>query len=170
MSNRFSHVLRSYSDGILIGKNTALTDAPSLNTRLVPGKSPVKILIDKYLDVPTENNFYTSGGNIIVFNLIMNQTKDGVEYILLKDDDRLLKQILDELFKRDIGILLVEGGSITIQNFIDLELYDEVYEIRTSKILETGVKKPSRINNLKKIYSFRDDIVLKKFVNRLSDC
>ena len=170
MSNRFSHVLRSYSDGIMIGKYTAITDGPSLNTRLVPGRSPVKILIDKLLEVPQSNTFYTSAGKIIVFNFVKNHMTGNVEYILLKNNDLILEQILHELFKRNIGILLVEGGSATIQKFIDRELYDEIYEIRTNRILKKGISKPSGIGDLIKIYTLRDDIILKKFVNRLQDC
>ncbi|HMG14682.1 MAG TPA: dihydrofolate reductase family protein, partial [Saprospiraceae bacterium] len=41
-----------------------------------------------------------------------------------------------------IGILLVEGGTITIQKFIDQGLFDEVFVLNTPKILTRGIPQP----------------------------
>lgn len=54
MSRAQSHILRSQTDVILIGIDTALADDPVLNCRL-PGleqRSPVRIVLDSALRLP----------------------------------------------------------------------------------------------------------------------
>ncbi len=170
MSNRFSHLLRSYCDGILIGKQTALIDEPSLTTRLVPGKSPVKILIDPNLEVPNTNNFFNSKDRIIVFNYLKCEFYGNIEFIKINSDYRKMNQMLTALYERNIGILMVEGGTKTIQQFINQNLYDEVYEIKTDNDLNFGIEKPTGLFEMKKLFKFREDIVYKKYLNRILDC
>lgn len=166
LSDRWVHLLRSYCDGILIGKNTALSDQPQLTTRLVPGKSPVKILIDTRLDIPPENGFFNSPGKKLVYNFMKDEQNGEVHFIKLTDNDDFLSQLLTDLYHKNIGILLIEGGSYTISKFLEKELFDEIYEIRTRKVLKTGIPKPKNITDLKQEFQFRDDIVLRKYVQR----
>lgn len=170
MSNRFVHLLRSKCDAILIGKNTAILDEPSLNTRLVPGRSPIKILIDPQLQVPRDNNFYKSGGKIIVFNVIRNQHENNIEYIKIENPSKFVHEAMKSLFVRNIGILLVEGGSFTLQEFINNQCYDEIYKIVTQKVLGSGVQSPTIPDTFKLIHQFRDDNIYKSFTNNLSNC
>ncbi|HJW16280.1 MAG TPA: bifunctional diaminohydroxyphosphoribosylaminopyrimidine deaminase/5-amino-6-(5-phosphoribosylamino)uracil reductase RibD, partial [Flavisolibacter sp.] len=51
-TNRLVHKWRSEQMAILVGTNTAMHDDPSLNTRLWPGNSPVRLVIDKELALP----------------------------------------------------------------------------------------------------------------------
>lgn len=167
MSNRFVHLLRSKCDAILIGKNTALLDKPSLNTRLVPGRSPIKILIDLQLAVPRDNNFYISGGKIMVFNSARNQIDENIEYIKIEPNSNFIQEVLKSLFNRNIGILLVEGGSFTLQEFISNQCYDEIYKIVTPKVLNSGVKAPNINDKFELVHQFRNDNIYKTFTNRL---
>lgn len=167
MSNRFVHLLRSKCDAILIGKNTALLDKPSLNTRLVPGRSPIKILIDFQLEVSRDNNFYISGGKIIVFNLVRNQIDENIEYVKIEPNPIFIQEAMKSLFDRNIGILLVEGGRFTLQEFINHQCYDEIYKIVTPKVLKSGVKSPTISDKFELIHQFRNDNIYKTFTNRL---
>lgn len=167
LSDRFVHLMRSHVDAILIGKNTALSDSPKLTTRLVPGKSPMKILIDPHLSVPLSNDFFKTPGRIIVYNYFSDSISGNIQLIKIKNDSNFLHNLLFDLHQKNIGILLVEGGSKTIQEFVENELYDEIYEIQTKKILRNGIKKPSKIGEMQIIHRFRGDVILKKFINRL---
>ena len=48
-ARRLVHRWRSRIDAIMIGKNTAKLDNPLLTTRLVKGKNPTRVVIDKDL-------------------------------------------------------------------------------------------------------------------------
>ena len=141
-SNRFVHNLRSKADAILIGKNTALVDNPNLNTRYWPGKSAVKVLIDPNLAIPADNNIFKNTAKLYIFNTLKTEVKDHIHWIKLSNDDTLLNNVLLKLYEEGIGILLVEGGTITIQKFIDQGLFDEVFVLNTPKILTRGIPQP----------------------------
>src|SRR3990172_7241806 len=51
-SRRFAHRLRAQHDAILIGINTVLKDDPRLDVRLVKGKNPLKVILDRKLRTP----------------------------------------------------------------------------------------------------------------------
>ena len=51
LASQFVHQIRSEEHAILVGTQTALNDNPSLTTRLVEGRNPVRILIDFDLKV-----------------------------------------------------------------------------------------------------------------------
>jgi diaminohydroxyphosphoribosylaminopyrimidine deaminase/5-amino-6-(5-phosphoribosylamino)uracil reductase len=52
LASQFVHQIRSEEHAILVGTQTALNDNPSLTTRLIEGRNPVRILIDFDLKVP----------------------------------------------------------------------------------------------------------------------
>lgn len=51
-SLKMTHGMRAVHDAILIGIGTALADDPSLTCRLVPGPSPVPVVLDRDLRLP----------------------------------------------------------------------------------------------------------------------
>lgn len=167
LSDRFVHLLRAHSDAILIGKNTALTDQPLLTTRLVPGRSPVKVLIDPKMEVPLNNMFFSTEGKKFVYNNLESKQLGDIHFIKIAPGNSFLTNVLEDLYQRGTGILLVEGGSKTLTKFAEEELFDEVYEIRTPKILNGGIRKPDGISGLEEIHQFRADKVLRSYVNRI---
>ena len=121
-----SHKLRAENDAILIGRTTSARDHSQLNVREWSGKDPLRIVIDR-------NNPFFSG---------------------LDFDKSVVPQILDELYRRNIQSLIVEGGANTHQQFIDAGLWDEI-RVETAFItVVNGTKAPILPNNV--------DIVVQK--------
>lgn len=134
MSNKYirmlTHKWRSEIDGIMIGKQTALTDNASLTTRLWPGDNPIRIVWDSKLEIPGHFNIFNDAAKTI----ILNHQKDIVEeHLTFKNVlDMNLDEILDYLYQEGICRLMVEGGSKTINHFINNDLWDEARIVTTT--------------------------------------
>tara|TARA_R110002050_G_scaffold204327_1_gene339666 strand:+ start:153630 stop:154586 length:957 start_codon:yes stop_codon:yes gene_type:complete len=148
-SSRWVHKIRSEVDAILIGKKTAQLDNPSLSTRKWAGKSPIRIIIDHNLSLSKKLKVFDNSIRTIVFNSRHSEKNSNTEYIKIDDSPTFYTEIQNQLWKRNIQSILVEGGAYTLQQFIDQNLWDQVFIIQNNSILEKGVKAPvlSEIEN-----------------------
>jgi diaminohydroxyphosphoribosylaminopyrimidine deaminase / 5-amino-6-(5-phosphoribosylamino)uracil reductase len=119
------HQLRAECSGILVGKTTVLIDDPLLTVRHVNGRNPVRLIVDRNLDVPANYKIYNKDAPTIVFNCIKDEVRENVRLIKLEGTPDLIGQVLKALHGMNIQSLLVEGGSRVLQSFIDRNLWDE---------------------------------------------
>ena len=137
------HKRRAEHDAILVGRKTALLDNPSLTTRNWFGKDPIRLVIDKDLTLPKDLCLFDGKVRTIIFTQKASaENHPSVEYIRLDFTQNILPQIMEVLYNLKVQSLLVEGGSILLQSFIDEDLWDEAY-IETSPIyLNEGIRAP----------------------------
>jgi diaminohydroxyphosphoribosylaminopyrimidine deaminase/5-amino-6-(5-phosphoribosylamino)uracil reductase len=128
----------------MIGTNTALHDKPTLNTRLWPGKNPVRIVIDKNLQLPSSSNLLLPDtGATIIFNHKKSEESNGIIYRKTDSSQALLPQVLQQLYRQNINSVLVEGGTKLLQSFIDAGLWDEASVITNEQlIIGEGIAAP----------------------------
>jgi diaminohydroxyphosphoribosylaminopyrimidine deaminase/5-amino-6-(5-phosphoribosylamino)uracil reductase len=134
------HKWRSQEHGILVGKHTAMNDNPTLTVREFTGRNPIRILIDSQLQVKENINLYSDDAPTIIFNRLKDEKKDNIEWVKIKETST--KTILEELYKRNITSIMVEGGSRTLQYFIIDNVWDEAYVIVGDVLFHEGVKAP----------------------------
>jgi diaminohydroxyphosphoribosylaminopyrimidine deaminase/5-amino-6-(5-phosphoribosylamino)uracil reductase len=128
---------------ILVGTNTALQDNPELTTRFVPGKHPLRLVIDLNLKLPTHLNVFNSDARTIIFNNLQHKEINNIIYFKLKQDINVIQQILNALYSMNVQSLLVEGGAQTLQSFIDEKLWDEARIITNHElIIANGIAAP----------------------------
>jgi diaminohydroxyphosphoribosylaminopyrimidine deaminase/5-amino-6-(5-phosphoribosylamino)uracil reductase len=145
-TNRLVHKWRSEEAAILIGTNTAITDNPSLTTRLWKGRNPIRIVIDNHLKMPAEMNVFSKQTNTIVFNSIKDSIKENVQFIHLHNKN-FLEEMLHALYELNIQSVLVEGGAKTLQSFIDAGSWDEARVITNERmIIESEIRSPEMKN------------------------
>ena len=144
LSSMLVHKRRAEHAGILVGRKTALLDNPSLNTRHWYGKNPVRMVIDKDLTLPRHLSLFDGNIPTLVFTA-KEETPclTQVEFITLDFTQDILPQIMEVLYQRKLQTLIVEGGSILLQSFIDHGYWDEVYIEQSDKYLSDGVKAPT---------------------------
>ena len=135
------HQWRSEEAAILVGANTARIDNPQLTTRLVKGKNPVRVLIDLSLKTPANSNIFNSEAPTLVFNTLKNAQENNIEWIKIEVQN-ILPQLCTVLYEKGINSLIVEGGSITLQHFIQHNLWDEALIFESTKEFKNGVKAP----------------------------
>lgn len=151
-TNRIVHKWRSEEAAILVGTRTALVDNPSLTTRLWPGRSPLRMVIDMELSLPRGLHIFDGTVSTLVFNRHKNTIADlrdpafdqnPLQHYQVTTDVSLVQQLLHALYHLQIQSLLVEGGGKTLQSFIDENAWDESRIItNTGLFVPHGVKAP----------------------------
>ncbi len=159
LSKQFVHTMRSEEHAILIGNNTALVDNASLTTREISGTNPVRILIDLSLKVPGDFKIYNSEAPTLVFNSEKNSVEDNVKFIKIEKKN-FLEDLMQKLYEEQIQSVIVEGGSFTLSQFIEADLWDEAVVIKNENInLVNGTKAPDFNFMPENIKTFRDNII-----------
>ena len=136
----------------MVGKNTILNDNPLLSVRLILGKNPIRIFIDRNLEVPRSFNVYNTDAQTIVFNALKSEIENNITFIKLDFEKNVLIQITKHLFDLNIQSVLVEGGAHLLTTFLRQNIWEEVYIFQNPFLnFITGIKAPSM--KLKNTYS-----------------
>ncbi len=142
-SNRLVHRWRSEEAAILVGTNTALLDDPELTTRLWPGPSPVRLVLDMDLKLPATLKIF----NRQVRTVIVNGKKDAddglTRYYRVSKDAPLVPQLLHALYDLQLQSVLVEGGAGLLNGFIDAGTWDEARRIVSGRVALQGKGLPA---------------------------
>jgi len=137
------HRWRTEEDAVLVGRNTVLADNPQLNSREWPGKNPIRIIIDRRLELPNDLNVFDQSQDTIIFNEQKTELSDRIKYLELEDFDNLLPQLIAyQLYLMDIQSLIVEGGAETLKLFIKAGLWDEARVFTGPQIWNSGIPAP----------------------------
>ncbi len=151
-ARRFAHRLRSIHDAVLVGVGTILQDDPELTVRLTRGRNPVRIIVDSHLRIPLHANVLkhqgtaktiiatTKGDDPEKRTLLMDM---GLDVMLIGEDSRHridMKSLLEELGKKEISSVLVEGGAAVITTILREQLADRAVVIIAPKIVGKGIE------------------------------
>ncbi len=124
LSQRLVHRWRSEEDAIMVGTNTARNDNPRLNTRLWPGKNPIRIVIDRHNTLPPDLHLF-----------------DGAQQTIVIRETGLSGGLVS-LVEQKITSVLVEGGAALLTSFLSESLWDEMRVFRSPTMLGDGIKAP----------------------------
>lgn len=136
--------LRAESDAVMIGIGTVLADDPSLtvkseelrNSRINSGReeNPVRIIVDSNARTPVDADIFNKGkGKRII---IVSQAAPEDKILQLQQKAEIIvagryrvdiSAAMQELKKRGIGKLMVEGGATLNWALISNKLVDEIY-------------------------------------------
>ena len=156
LTQLIAHKRRAEHQAIIVGTQTARLDNPSLNVRDWCGPQPLRIVIDKDLTLPRHLHLFDGSQPTLVVTE-KNETIAGAMTLQVDFNQSILPQLTEELQRRNIQSLLVEGGSKLLQSFIDEGLWDEAYVEHCPQVLGHGILSPSLINPKK---SFKKSLIM----------
>lgn len=135
-SRRDVHRLRGEVDAVVVGIGTALADDPRLTRRDVPGRDPLRVVVDSNARLPATSNLATSTsdhpvlvvtGNAPDAKRVSTLRALGVEVVAAGDQDRAdPAALLALLAARDVRHVLVEGGGTLLASFFAKDLVDRI--------------------------------------------
>ncbi len=141
-SRKLLHQWRSQEQAIMVGTNTALLDNPQLTVRELQGENPLRITIDKWLRIPKQNHLFDKSTPTLIFTAVDEPSVTNLEYVKIDFEQAIIHQILNELYKRTIQSLIVEGGEQLLNSFIEIAAWDEARVFISDKKIEKGIKAP----------------------------
>ena len=145
LSRKLVHKWRSQEDAVLVGTNTVLFDNPQLNVRDWEGRDPIRVFIDKKLQVSQGAHVFDKSQPTVCFNYLKSGVENQVEYVKVESIDDMDEAILNHLHERGVSSILVEGGAHLLQSFIDKGWWDEARVFTANQTFEDGIRAPRLI-------------------------
>jgi riboflavin-specific deaminase-like protein len=121
--------LRKSSDAILVGANTVINDNPDLYTgRSGPkDKLPMRVLLDGRLSIPTHSRIFDGRGKTLVFTANRERKMLNCDIVYSDNPNIPISFVVETLEKMNVRNLLVEGGSMVINEFLRAGVVDDFF-------------------------------------------
>ena len=165
-SQQLVHKLRSAEHAILVGTKTVLADNPKLNIRSWSGENPIRVVLDNTLRIPKNSNILDGSTKTIIITSAKDKNIVSSKNLIFEEIDfskNIAKQVCEVLSKYQIQSLIVEGGTQTLQTFIDEKLWDEAMVFVGNTSFVKGVKSPIITKEFKE--EFIENDILKRYTN-----
>jgi 3,4-dihydroxy 2-butanone 4-phosphate synthase/GTP cyclohydrolase II len=152
---RVSHGLRAACDAVLVGVGTAIVDDPQLTVRMVPGSSPLRVVLDSTLRLPpTARLFDDEAGTIVITTEHSSEERRsalraravGVQVVGAGPRGVDLAGALRALRGLGVASLLVEGGRRVITSFFAEKLVDRLVLGIAPTIMGSGIDAVGDLN------------------------
>jgi GTP cyclohydrolase II len=144
-----SHAMRAGCDAVLVGARTLLQDDPQLTVRMVPGASPLRVVLDSTLRTPLTAKVLSDDAATIILcrpdadparrralvaaGATVRDVAPGPEGLAVDEVLRLLRSL-------GVASLLVEGGSQVITSMLRAAVVDRVVVSLSPTIIGAGVE------------------------------
>ena len=144
---RTSHALRAACDAVLVGVGTVIADDPLLTVRMVPGNSPIRVVLDSGLRTPGDARVLSDDAATTIVTTSASSAerrtelrRGGVSVVVVPAGPHGvdLGAALHALLGEGIRSVLVEGGARVITSFLSLGLADRLVVGIAPRVLGSG--------------------------------
>ncbi|MDQ3945387.1 MAG: GTP cyclohydrolase II [Actinomycetota bacterium] len=144
-----SHALRAACDAVLVGVDTVVQDDPRLTVRMVPGSSPLRIVVDSTLRIPPTASILDGEAPTMVLTTDRSdqparealRARNVAVHVLPEGTGGVdLTIALSALRKVGVHSLLVEGGARIITSFLMDDLVDRLIVSLSATIIGQGTE------------------------------
>jgi diaminohydroxyphosphoribosylaminopyrimidine deaminase/5-amino-6-(5-phosphoribosylamino)uracil reductase len=133
------HQLRGQHDAVMLGVNTVLADDPRLTVRDVPGRSPIRVVIDSKLRLPPNSHLAQTAQQTPTCVMTTHAAPTSAEAELGALGVRIVRvpataegrcdpqAVLEELAAREVVNVLCEGGAELAGSLLAARLPSELH-------------------------------------------
>ncbi|MFY0990016.1 RibD family protein [Halomonas sp. C05BenzN] len=139
------HRLRGLVDAVVVGVGTACADDPLLTVRHVPGRQPVRVILDPRGRAPARLRLLREAQAPTLHLLGEDAEPDGPGAghvtrlrLPLVDGGFVPAAVLDALAARGLGRVLIEGGGITVSRFLEAGVLDRLHLLLAPLLIGSG--------------------------------
>lgn len=146
-SRALVHATRGRMEAIVVGSGTAMADDPQLTARPPGPRTPARIVLDSEARLPSTSVLARTARETPTLVAVTDRAPGdrrarleamGVEVIAFEGASRVpIGPLLDELGRRGMTNILVEGGGFVLGAFLDAGEIDEV-DVFIAPIVEGG--------------------------------
>ncbi len=150
LSRENVHKTRKRVSAIMVGINTVLADDPMLNCRTDDPSDPVRVICDSRLNIPLNSRIITTAHDIPTIIATASDDEEKIAElrsagadVIITDGERVdLKALMNELAKRKLDSVLVEGGATLHAAMLDAGLCDLLQIYIAPKVIGGTDAKP----------------------------
>ncbi len=135
------HQYRAEEDAIMVGRGTAHHDNPKLTVRNWVGANPLRVVLDPTIALATHLNIFDGSTATVCYNHEKNHQQKNVDWVKIPKQG-FLPGVLEDLNKRAIQSLLVEGGAKLLRSMIQENFWDEARVFVAPTRFEKGIEAP----------------------------
>lgn len=128
LTKQIVHQQRAENMAIMVGTRTVLLDNPRLLTTHWSGRNPIRITLDRHGVIPADSKLFSKDAHTIVY-------RENTDW----------QFVLEDLAKKNINSILVEGGATLLNHIIQSGIYDEVHVEVGNEYIGNGVAAPKCI-------------------------
>ena len=120
------HKMRAENMAIMVGTNTVLLDNPRLLNTHWKGRNPIRVTLDRHNRIPADARILSDESETIVY-------RERTDWPF----------IIEDLAKRNIHSILVEGGTTLLAHILQTGIWDEIHvEVAPELTIAEGVAAP----------------------------
>ena len=160
-SRQLVHKWRSEEQAIMVGTQTVIDDNPKLNVRDWSGNNPVRIVLDQNNRISQDSFIFDDSVKTIVFTKSESSlSTENTTFKRIDFEQNAIPQILDFLYQNQIQSIIIEGGSQTLQSFINENMWDEARIFIGRTTFGKGTKAPViQKKSVSKTYIQNDELL-----------
>ena len=131
-TKKLVHKMRAENMAIMVGTNTVLMDNPRLLNTHWEGRNPIRVTLDRHHRIPDDARIWGGASDY-----------PGIEPVIVYRERTDWPYILEDLAKRNIHSILVEGGTTLLAHILQTSIWDEIHvEVAPDLKIGEGVPAP----------------------------